>query len=816
MRRAGIGLAGIALALAVLVLGVRALLPGLLQDAILSAARTAGLSQVRLRVAEAGFFGAVIEEVRLGAPETGPGLAVARIGIAYSPLGLLRGRITQVSLEEPRLALALGSDGGLDMGPLAALVPALVSGEGMSQEVAGGTRPLSIGRVQVRGGQAQLHMQGGPLVLTVEGGLGPDTGGTFGFTLSGPLEGGGRVDLALGGERSGGEAEGAGSGPAGARLQVRISALTLKADLDRLSGAFPAGAANAGRRAVSGAASRAVLSNAEMALRVEAGGIAARLAGDAVLSLAGGPVARAETRLVLAGALVRESGQLEIRLGECVPVRVEARAPDGLRLDPVPLCPAGDAPLAVLALGEGWAGTPPSGQLRARVGGFGFALAGLARGEAPATDLSVMLGGPVPMVTARFSGGGVEVPGVQAAAGGLDARLTLRLGAAAQPGEAGKLVINALKLRDLAVPDRFAPAVVSASLSLDGFAGEITGPATLATPTGRVLVRAELTHDAARQAGQARVTAGPLEFSPGGLQPQALLPVLAGHVTEVAGQVDLSGRVAWTAQGITASSGILKLSGLGFHTLAAQFAGIDGKIDLAALWPPATRGAQTLRVGRVDPGIPLLDGEVRFEIARGAEIIIHHARWPFAGGALVASSAALRLGDDVHRAVLDAVRLDLGLFLGLLDVAGLSGSGMLSGRVPVEVRDGDVYVRGAVLEAEPGGVIRYRGGAGQAAADAAAGASQGADIAFRALEDFHFRVLRVEVDGPVDGDMTARIVLEGANPAVYEGYPVHLNIRTEGPFGVFLRRATIGLRALDVVTGREAEGGVVIEREDAP
>jgi hypothetical protein len=89
-----------------------------------------------------------------------------------------------------------------------------------------------------------------------------------------------------------------------------------------------------------------------------------------------------------------------------------------------------------------------------------------------------------------------------------------------------------------------------------------------------------------------------------------------------------------------------------------------------------------------------------------------------------------------------------------------------------------------------------------------AGASvQGLDLALRALEDFRYRTLRVEVGGEITGEMTLAIRVEGSNPEVYDGYPIQLNLNLEGPLAAVVQGSTTGFRVQDAVEKRFQERG---------
>ena len=108
-----------------------------------------------------------------------------------------------------------------------------------------------------------------------------------------------------------------------------------------------------------------------------------------------------------------------------------------------------------------------------------------------------------------------------------------------------------------------------------------------------------------------------------------------------------------------------------------------------------------------------------------------------------------------------------------LEGEDITGSGFLSGIIPVSLTNNVASVIQGRLESEPpGGVIRYAG-----AADVVAAAQQpGLDFALRALDDFKYETLTATVDYAEDGTLSVGISLVGNNPAVESGRTIHYNL----------------------------------------
>ena len=114
-----------------------------------------------------------------------------------------------------------------------------------------------------------------------------------------------------------------------------------------------------------------------------------------------------------------------------------------------------------------------------------------------------------------------------------------------------------------------------------------------------------------------------------------------------------------------------------------------------------------------------------------------------------------------------------------LAIEDLDAAGIVDADVRFSFRDpGKLHIDAGVLSARGPGVLRYR-----LSEPPAALADQGESVAllFRALRDFRYETLSATVSGYADEDLTIALQLRGANPALYEGHPIELNVTIEAP-----------------------------------
>src|SRR5690606_31833700 len=132
---------------------------------------------------------------------------------------------------------------------------------------------------------------------------------------------------------------------------------------------------------------------------------------------------------------------------------------------------------------------------------------------------------------------------------------------------------------------RFAPVRIEGDVE---FGAPVLGWRLVARSALPVIAGARLgelfgTYNADTQKGALRA-AGELNFAPGKVELQTLLPVLRGAVTRMSGAATYVADIA-IAEGGISSSGETTLKNVGFVTNAASFEGIGGTVKLASLLP---------------------------------------------------------------------------------------------------------------------------------------------------------------------------------------------------------------------------------------
>lgn len=355
-----------------------------------------------------------------------------------------------------------------------------------------------------------------------------------------------------------------------------------------------------------------------------------------------------------------------------------------------------------------------------------------------------------------------------------------------------RVELRSIEVEDLTSPIRFAPVTVEGHAAFLSPSVSVDVVARSALPSIRGARLGNLTgsYDMTSGQGKARA-AGNMEFSPGKLELQTVLPMLKGTVTRMSGKANYTAN-AVLKDGNFTSSGEVALSNIGFVASAATVEGVDGTVKLASLLPPRTQGVQTLKVRTLRAGVPLSDGRIAFDLDRNGLRIVD-ATWPFAEGKLVLVSSGASITAANAEFLLTVQDVNLAALLDLIDVPGLTATGHISGKVPIAIRDGDPVLLDGNIAAQENGVIIYRG----AAADAAP--SEETQLLTDALRNFHYTELSGGLAGNANGDLALRLALRGANPDLYDGYPFAINVKLEGSLADVFRRGTVGLRPLELI-----------------
>ncbi|SFE69293.1 YdbH domain-containing protein [Nitrosomonas sp. Nm166] len=336
------------------------------------------------------------------------------------------------------------------------------------------------------------------------------------------------------------------------------------------------------------------------------------------------------------------------------------------------------------------------------------------------------------------------------------------------------------QLQHLTSEPLFAPLSVSGSIRNEAVAGK---PAVYALDIagGVSTVRyLKITGKHASDSGNGMLKAEivPLRFSPDGLQPDALSPLL-GSLDDVSGLFSASALIKWSNEGMRDSHGAVELQNVSFAREAAKIDNLNVTLHIEDLLSPSSQPKQAITVQRIDLGIPLENLLVSYQIEDGESprIILEKAQFSMMDGVVSLAPTVINPASARSEILIHIDNLNLTTFFDLIQVKGLTGSGHLDGDIPIILEEGNqVTIKNGRLAAKAPGILRLKL---EKASQLLASAGEEINLLLKALQDFHYTELTLNLDKSVTHDLIVKLSLLGKNPEVKKGRSFRLNIKLE-------------------------------------
>ena len=330
-------------------------------------------------------------------------------------------------------------------------------------------------------------------------------------------------------------------------------------------------------------------------------------------------------------------------------------------------------------------------------------------------------------------------------------------------------------LSHLARPAMFTPLGLKGRIALAEGALEIKAEGSIAN--GKATLVLDARHRLSDGRGDARLRFTDFTFAENGLQPGDLSPALK-VLRAVTGKAKAGARFAWTHESIS-SAGVVELIDLSFTTDRVSVEGLNTRAFFDSLLPPSTPPGQKLTLKRIDPAIPLDDVVLNYHVVAGdpPRLVIQRASSGFAGGEIAIAGFVFDPTGPSQEMELRIERLDLARLFAMIKVEGLTGSGRISGVIPMTIAGDSLVIRDGRLDADGPGVLRFRSAATEAALK---GGGKPMTLLLRALQNFRYDSLSLAVKKPAKGDPEIMLRLTGRNPDVLDGHPFAFNIGLTG------------------------------------
>ncbi len=304
----------------------------------------------------------------------------------------------------------------------------------------------------------------------------------------------------------------------------------------------------------------------------------------------------------------------------------------------------------------------------------------------------------------------------------------------------------------------------------------------------KVQVDLSVQHDINTGKGQTIFNLVPIEFNGDKLRLSNIIKdgVMPFDLTQ--GQVSGSGTISWNK--LLDVKGQLNLNGIGGHYNEMIFEGMDSTIRLTYENGLKTRKAVPMTVKHVNIGFPINDVSMNYTLSPNLNafipvINVNQLEARMLGGRVFSGPFDYDVSRDKNTFILQLEGLGVHELMELERQEGLSGDGLLDGKIPIEIINKEIVIRDGKLTArEPGGVIKYTPTAKVAAL---AKTNTSMNLMVNALSHFKYDVLDVNTNYKPGGDMQLQVRLQGQNPDWQDGQPINLNLNLQENIPALLR-----------------------------
>jgi hypothetical protein len=311
--------------------------------------------------------------------------------------------------------------------------------------------------------------------------------------------------------------------------------------------------------------------------------------------------------------------------------------------------------------------------------------------------------------------------------------------------------------------------------------------------SGTLVTNVSIEHKLSTDAGHAILDVPGLAFGPN-FQPDELTRLTEGVVALVNGTVTGQGLINWGPGGEVTSTGEFATANM---DLAAPFGPVTGLTttlhftDLLAL---QTAPHQVATIASINPGIPVENGTITYQLLPNNLVRVERGEWPFMGGKLILHETILNFGSpSAKRLTFELQGFNAKMFVDSLGFQGIELTGTFDGVLPMIFDESGGRIVGGRLDSrEPGGELKYTGTRPQGLAPG---------IAFDLISDIKYKQMVVRLNGDLAGEFATTMTIDGVSfgeahglvaglvHKVFSQLPVRLNLNINGPFRALIQMA---------------------------
>jgi hypothetical protein len=265
----------------------------------------------------------------------------------------------------------------------------------------------------------------------------------------------------------------------------------------------------------------------------------------------------------------------------------------------------------------------------------------------------------------------------------------------------------------------------------------------------------------------------------------------------------------------------LELTGKGLGGIYDRTAleGLDSRLNVRIDPKQLQLELRELRLALANPGIPVgpIQLKGRYSAAlqtptRG-KLSLQHVEAALMGGTLRLAPGEWSLAAESLVFPVQVQGLELEQLFILYPTEGLAGTGTLDGNLPLQIGSQGLTIEQGRLSARaPGGKLQFH-----SARIRALGRSNPAmQLVTQSLEDFRFTTLSSQVNYNPQGKLALAMRLEGRNPAIEQGRPIHFSINLEEDIPTLLASLQLTDKVSEIIKQRVQKSMLERNAKTAP